>query len=88
MVESAAGKPLVLGLNEYYKREQAKADEMKKVAASASQKVATNDRAEACPECGATCTAKVGGRKRCNNCAHQWGLVRTAVLPSRKDLFR
>ena len=32
MAESAAGKPLVLGLNEYYKREQAKADEMKKVA--------------------------------------------------------
>jgi phage FluMu gp28-like protein len=87
MAESAAGEQLVLGLNEYLKREQAKADEMKKEATSTSQNVATNNRAEACPECGATCTAKIGGQKRCNNCAHQWGLVRTAVLPSRKDLF-
>ncbi len=70
-----------------YKREQAKADEMERVAASKSQKVATNDRTEACPECGATCTVKIGGQKRCNNCAHQWGLVRAAVSPNRKDLF-
>jgi hypothetical protein len=43
---------------------------------------------EPCPECGATCTVKIGQQTRCNQCGHQWPPVQPVILgPSRRDVL-
>jgi len=76
-----------LGVVEFLKAEHSA--EVKKVEASRTQKVMTNPKTEACPECGSTAVTRVGGGKRCSQCSCQWdGPTQKPIGQSRKDLFK
>lgn len=80
LAEHAAGAPVQLGVVEYGKKEQAAIDaEMNKAKTSSLVKPSTNEETEKCPQCESKAIARVAGQKRCNNCGHQWGNVKTAL---------
>ena len=42
---------------------------------------------EACPDCGATCIARVGPQKRCGQCGLQWPPIRPMQELTRSDVL-
>jgi uncharacterized Zn ribbon protein len=45
-------------------------------------------RQDHCPECKATCIAKLGKQKHCNQCGHQWPPIRQSQQrPTRQEVL-